>query len=111
MIHSLLPKVSELTLVLTFVSLVDSEEEQDVEEEEDDESTDDAVDSLRGAGVGGIKAFLEAFFSATVEISAEGTSAETFQPSRDAQRLRRGDLRGCREAETSSVLSSNSVTV
>lgn len=65
MIHSLLPKVSELRLVLTCVSLVDSEEEQDVEEEEDDESTDDAVDSLRGAGVGGIKAFLEAFFSAT----------------------------------------------
>lgn len=101
--------MSELTLVLTFVSFVDAEEEQDVEEEED-ESTDDAVDSFRGVGVGGIKAFLEGFFSATVEISAEGTSAETFQPIRDAQRLRRGHLRGCREAETSSVLSSNSVT-
>lgn len=57
--------MSELTLVLTLASLVDAEEEQDVEEEEDDESTDDAVDSLRGAGVGGIKAFLEVFFSAT----------------------------------------------
>lgn len=104
--------MSELTLVLPSVLLVDAEEEQDVEEEED-ESSDDAADSLRGAGVGGIKAFLEVFFSAeiTVEIGAEGTSAETLQPSRDAQRLRRGHLRGCREAETSSVLSSNSVTV
>lgn len=86
--------MSELTLVLPSVLLVDAEEEQDVEEEEDEESSDDVADSLRGAGVGGIKAFLEVFFSVeiTVGISAEGTSAETLQPSRDAQRLRRGGL-------------------
>lgn len=111
-IHSLFPRFSEMTFILTSVFLVDDEEEEVEEEEEEAEALiGAAVHNLRGAGVGGISAFFLAFLSVTVEISTEGTSEETSQPGRDAQTLRRGHLRACRQAERSPGTSSHSVAV
>lgn len=73
-LDSLFPKLSEVTLILT--SAFAGAEEDEAEEEE--ELSDAAAAAFRGAGVGGINAFLLGFLSATVETSTDGRSAGTF---------------------------------
>lgn len=77
-LDSLFPKLSEATLILT--SAFAGAEEDEAEEEEDEEEeelSDAAAATFRGAGVGGINAFLLGFLSATVETSTDGRSAGT----------------------------------
>lgn len=112
-LDSLFPKLSEVTLILTS-AFAGAEEEEDEEEEEVDEEeeelSDAAAAAFRGAGVGGINAFLLGFLSATVEMSTDGRSAGTFLCG-DIPTLGPLDSPSCREAESSSVPPSNSVSV
>lgn len=80
-LDSLFPKLSEVTLILTsaFAGAEENEDEEDEDEdeEEEEELSDAAAAAFRGAGVGGINAFLLGFLSATVEMSTDGRSAGT----------------------------------
>lgn len=78
-LDSLFPKLSEDTLILTsaFAGAEEDEDEEE-EDEEEEELSDAAAAAFRGAGVGGINAFLLGFLSATVEMSTDGRSAGTF---------------------------------
>lgn len=117
-LDSLFPKLSEVTLVLTsaFAGAEEDEDEEEEDEgeedkeEEEEELSDAAATAFRGAGVGGINAFLLGFLSATVEMSTDGRFSGDV-PVGDSPTPGPVDSPSPREAESSSVLPSNSGSV